>query len=75
MRKPAAQKQRNPGRARRANRGVFINCPFDTAYRRFFEGTVFAVYASGFVPRCALEIDDGAEVRFSKICRIVDECD
>jgi len=56
-------------------RSVFINCPFDRTYNRFFESIVFAVYASGFVPRCALEIDDGTEVRFNKICRIVEECD
>ena len=68
---------RGPRRAgsERAKHGVFINCPFDRTYKKLFESMVFTVYASGFVPRCALEIDDGAEVRYSKICRIVEECD
>ncbi len=35
---------------------------------------MFAIYDLGFVPRCALEIDDGAEFRLEKICRIVAEC-
>ncbi|HEY1885337.1 MAG TPA: hypothetical protein VGG86_04695 [Roseiarcus sp.] len=29
---------------------------------------------SGFTPRCARESDDGGEVRFDKICRIIREC-
>jgi hypothetical protein len=35
---------------------------------------VFTVVRSGFRARCALEIDDGGETRFSKICRIIGEC-
>lgn len=61
---------------RRASRGgVFINCPFDRDYLPFFHASVFTVYACGYVPRCGLEVDDGSEVRFAKICRIVSECD
>jgi hypothetical protein len=69
----ASKAQPKPA-GRSANRSVFINCPFDRTYRRFFEAIVFAVYASGFIPRCALEIDDGAEVRFTRICRIIESC-
>lgn len=54
--------------------GVFINCPFDAAYRPIFEAIVFAVSDLGFVARCALERDDGAEVRLDKINRIIEEC-
>jgi hypothetical protein len=53
---------------------VFINCPFDSAYRPLFEAVVFAVYDCGFYPRSALEIDDSSEVRIEKIIRIVAEC-
>jgi hypothetical protein len=35
---------------------------------------VFTVIRSGFTPRCARETDDGGEVRFTKICRIIADC-
>lgn len=54
--------------------GVFINCPFDAGYRPIFEAIVFAVSDLGFVARCALERDDGAEVRLEKINRIIEDC-
>lgn len=53
---------------------VFINCPFSTDYDEHFQAIIFAVQRSGFVPRCARENDDGGEVRFEKICRIIGEC-
>jgi hypothetical protein len=53
---------------------VFINCPFDAAYKPLFEALVFAITHCGFRPRCALEIDDGSEVRVDKIFRIIEEC-
>jgi hypothetical protein len=53
---------------------VFINCPFDSAYRPLFEAVVFAVYDCGFYPRTALEVDDSSEVRIGKIIRIIAEC-
>jgi hypothetical protein len=53
---------------------VFINCPFDSAYRPLFEAVVFSVYDCGFYPRSALEVDDSSEVRIEKIIRIVSEC-
>ena len=53
---------------------VFLNCPFDAAYRSLFEALVFTVFDCGFRPRCALEIDDSAEVRIHKILRIIEEC-
>lgn len=55
-------------------RDIFINCPFSVDYQGFFEAIVFAVVRSGFTARCAREHDDGGEVRFEKICRIIGEC-
>lgn len=54
-------------------RDIFINCPFSANYQGFFEAIVFAVARSGFKPRCARENDDGGEVCFEKICRIIAE--
>lgn len=56
------------------NRNVFVNCPFDDAYKVLFDAAVFAILRSGFVARCALETDDAAVNRFEKISRIVREC-
>jgi hypothetical protein len=53
---------------------VFINCPFDHAYRSLFRAIVFAVIHCGFRARCALEIDDGSQVRVDKIFLIIQEC-
>jgi hypothetical protein len=52
---------------------VFINCPFDGDYQPLFRALVFAVQFCGFVPRSALELDDGSEVRIGKIIRIIAE--
>lgn len=35
---------------------VFINCPFDNAYKPIFDAIVFAIYDLGFVARSALKI-------------------
>jgi hypothetical protein len=56
------------------NRDVFVNCPFDDQYRKFFYAIVFTVIRSGFVARCALETDNSADNRFDKICQIIKEC-
>ena len=53
---------------------VFINCPFDDEYRPLFEAIVFCVFDCGLRARCAMEIDDSAEVRVAKIFAIVEEC-
>jgi hypothetical protein len=50
---------------------VFINCPFDSAYRPLFEAVAFAVYDCGFYPRSALEVDDSSQVRIDKIQTII----
>jgi len=56
------------------DRSVFINCPFDSRYRPFFDCIVFTVLHCGFRPRCALEIDDASQVRIDKIFSIIGEC-
>jgi hypothetical protein len=55
-------------------RSVFVNCPFDKAYKFLFEAIVFAVHDCGCVARCALEVDDGSEVRIEKVARIIADC-
>ena len=55
-------------------RDVFINCPFSSDYQVNFQAIVFTVVRSGFKPRCALETDDGGEIRLDKICKIIFEC-
>lgn len=56
------------------NSSVFINCPFDDAFVPIRNAIVFAIYDCGFIPRCALEEDNGGNVRFDKIQRIIAEC-
>ncbi len=56
------------------DRNVFLNCPFDPAYRRLFEALLFAVHDCGFQARCALEVEDAGEERIRKIKRIIREC-
>lgn len=53
---------------------VFINCPFDENFLPIFHAKVFAVFDCGFRARCALEEDDGGEVRIEKIARIINSC-
>lgn len=53
---------------------VFINCPFDAAYRAIFEAVVFAIFACGFRPRCALEAEDAGQVRIEKIFDLIAGC-
>ncbi len=52
---------------------VFINCPFDDEYAPSFQALIFAVYACGFRPRSAREIDDGGQTRIEKIQAIIEE--
>jgi hypothetical protein len=56
------------------DRSVFVNCPLDEEYRHLLEAVVFAVHDCGFIARCALEVDDGSEIRIEKIARIIAGC-
>ncbi len=53
---------------------VFINCPFDQEYATTFEALIFAVYANGFRPRSARELDDGGQPRLEKLYGIIQQC-
>jgi len=53
---------------------VFINCPFDRAYRKLFYAIVFAVTDCGYFARSALEVSDAGEPRLAKIFKIISEC-
>lgn len=56
------------------DRFVFLNCPLDSEYRPLFDAIVFAIHDCGHVVRCALEVDDGSEVRIEKIARLIADC-
>jgi hypothetical protein len=69
----------NPGDSARMANGkydgnVFINCPFDAGYKALFNALIFAVHDCGFVARCALEEDDGSQIRVQKIYQIISQC-
>ncbi len=53
---------------------VFVNCPFDDAYKPIFDAIVFAVHDCGFTARCALEEEDSGAVRVSKLYDIIADC-
>jgi hypothetical protein len=53
---------------------VFINCPFDDDYTSILDTLIFTIFDCGFIPRCAMEIDDSAQIRIDKIFKIVEEC-
>lgn len=52
---------------------VFLNCPFDDAYKPAFEAALFTIVISGYRVRCALEENDAGNVRFDKLCRLIRE--
>ena len=56
------------------NDNVFLNCPFDSAYKQLFVVMVFAIHDCGFIPRCALEEEDASQVRIDKIYDIIADC-
>ena len=56
------------------NDNVFINCPFDSAYKPLFDAMIFTVHDCGFISRCALEEDDASQVRIDKIYSIIADC-
>lgn len=58
----------------RYEQSVFVNCPFDADYAQLFDAIIFAVHDCGFVARCALEVDDSAQVRMDKVFDIIQEC-
>lgn len=63
-----------PADERTSKNDVFINCPFDSDYQPIFNALIFVVYACGFLPRSARELDDGAQTRIEKLYNIINEC-
>ena len=61
-------------RSARYTDNVFINCPFDLMYKPLFDAMVFTVHDCGFIARCALEEEDGSQVRIDKIYNIIADC-
>ena len=61
-------------RSRQSADDVFINCPFDDGYALLFQALIFAVYATGFRPRSARELDDGGQTRIDKLYGLIEEC-
>jgi hypothetical protein len=51
------------------NDSVFINCPFDDRYVPILRAIVYTIYRCGFLPKTALDEDDGSDNRLSKIIR------
>ena len=64
----------NAARGATNDRAIFLNCPFDEAYRPIFDALVFAAFDCGHVPRCALEFDDSGETRLEKIIGLIGDC-
>ena len=50
---------------------VFVNCPFDDDYLPIRNAIIFAIYDCGFIPRSALEEDDGGNTRFEQIKHLI----
>jgi len=53
---------------------VFINCPFDRQFAAIFDALIFTIYACGFRPRSARELDDGGQARLEKLYAIIEQC-
>lgn len=58
-----------------ASKLVFLNCPYDTSYTSILQAVVFAVLDCGFVPRCALENQDGSQTRLQRIYGLISVCE
>jgi hypothetical protein len=54
-------------------KNVFVNCPFDDAYRSILRPVLFAIVDLGFTPRIALESLNSGRPRFDKIVDLVKE--
>jgi len=58
----------------RYNDQVFINCPFDNDYFKFFFSIIFTVLDCGFIPRCSKEVDDATQFRLGAIVDLISQC-
>jgi hypothetical protein len=53
-------------------KNVFINCPFDPEYLPLLRPLLFTILYLGYQPRVALERSDSGEIRFHKICELIE---
>lgn len=52
---------------------VFVNCPFDAAYKPLLRPLLFTLLDLGFEPRIALERLNSAESRITKILELIED--
>jgi hypothetical protein len=52
-------------------KNVFINCPFDSAYRHMLRALIFTTIKCGLEPKIAIESDDSGEERIVKIKKLI----
>ncbi len=52
---------------------VFVNCPFDDAYKPLLDALLFAIHDCGFLARTALEVSGSGQTRLNKIAQIIRE--
>jgi hypothetical protein len=52
---------------------VFVNCPFDEAYKPMLDAQLFCIHDCGFLARTALEASGSGETRLDKIARIISQ--
>lgn len=69
-RKGSSASQREQRRGTRG-RDVFLNLPFDEAYRPVFEAIVFTILASGFQPRSVVQLPSSSETRLKRVVRLM----
>src|SRR5215210_2568400 len=53
-------------------KNVFINCPFDPAYKSLLRPLLFTILYFGFNPKIASESSDSGEQRINKICELIE---
>ncbi len=63
-----------PDQTEEYRRGIFINCPFDDAYKPIRDALIFTAFACGLKPRCALEYDNSVQTRLDKIVDLIGAC-
>ncbi len=53
-------------------KNVFINCPFDPAYKSLLRPLLFTILYFNFNPKIASESSDSGEQRINKICELIE---
>lgn len=53
-------------------RNIFINCPFDPAYKALLRPLLFTILSVDLVPKIASERSDSGEQRIDKICELIE---